>query len=575
MHDVLFCSLVSSDIDIAVTDMKEPINPPKSSTPKAFFLSLILLSLFYLIFLSLQSKHPNSSHRTITINGLKIRPEYTSYDIHIHHQLHKTTNPKLRKIWTSRDWDRKIQVFTQFFLQLKQEKLLANSSKALCVGARVGQEVEALKRVGVNDSIGLDLVPYPPIVIKGDFHHQPFDDKTFDFDFSNVFDHALFQINSLERLNGHRNLVESVCHQNRRRLASTGHGGGLVVIGSVCHQNRRKTRGLVEEGNNFGCFWVFLHYDFDQSQVTKGPFLSLVTRRHPLPSLSLSPLSPSIFSAPTMNNGPGLFSDIGKKAKDLLTRDYLSDQKFSVSTTSVTGVGLTSTATKKGGLSSGDVGAIYKYKNTLIDVKFDTQSNIATTLTFTELVPSTKTIASFKLPDFTSGKLEVQYFHYHATLTSAVALTQAPNVDLSATIGTPTFAIGAEAGYETSSSKLTKYTAGITVNKPDSSASIVLGDKGDTIRASYIHHFDASKKNAAVGEITRRFSTNENTFTVGGSYAVDGLTMVKAKLNNHGKLGALLQHEIIPKSLVTISSELDTNSLDKTPKFGLALALKP
>lgn len=276
-----------------------------------------------------------------------------------------------------------------------------------------------------------------------------------------------------------------------------------------------------------------------------------------------------------MNSGPGLFSDIGKKAKDLLTRDYLSDQKFSVSTTSVTGVSLTSTATKKGGLSSGDVGAVYKYKNTLIDVKFDTQSNIATTLTFTEIIPSTKTIATFKLPDFTSGKLEVQYFHYHATLQSAVALTQAPTVDLSATIGTPTFAIGAEAGYETSSSKLTKYTAGITVNKPDSSASIVLGDKGDTIRASYIHHFDTSKKNAAVGEITRRFSTNENTFTVGGSYAVDSLTMVKAKLNNHGKLGALLQHEIIPKSLVTVSSELDTNALDKTPKFGLALALKP
>ncbi|KAI3722692.1 hypothetical protein L2E82_33734 [Cichorium intybus] len=276
-----------------------------------------------------------------------------------------------------------------------------------------------------------------------------------------------------------------------------------------------------------------------------------------------------------MNNGPGLFSDIGKKAKDLLTRDYLSDQKFSVSTTTDNGLALTSTATKKGGLSSGDVGAVYKYKNTLIDVKFDTQSNIATTLTFTEIVPSTKTIASFKLPDFTSGKFEVQYFHYHATLTSAVALSQTPTVDLSATIGTPTFAIGAEAGYETSSSKLTKYTAGITVNKPDSSASIVLGEKGDTIKASYIHHFDSLKKNAAVGEITRRFSTNENTFTVGGSYAVDSLTVVKAKLNNHGKLGALLQHEIIPKSLVTVSSELDTNALDKTPKFGLALALKP
>lgn len=90
-----------------------------------------------------------------------------------------------------------------------------------------------------------------------------------------------------------------------------------------------------------------------------------------------------------------------------------------------------------------------------------------------------------------------------------------------------------------------------------------------------MHHLDQSKKSAAVGEIIRRFSTNENTFTVGGSYAVDDLTVVKAKLNNHGKLGALLQHEVIPKSLLTISSEVDTKALDKSPRFGMAIALKP
>lgn len=276
-----------------------------------------------------------------------------------------------------------------------------------------------------------------------------------------------------------------------------------------------------------------------------------------------------------MSKGPGLFSDIGKKAKDLLTKDYVSDQKITVSTYSDTGVAITSTAVKKGGLSTGDVGAQYKFKNTLIDVKVDTEANISTTLIITDIVPSTKTIASFKLPDYNSGKLEVQYFHHHATFTTAVALNQPPTVDLTATIGTPTIAFGAEAGYETASGKFTKYTAGISVTKPDSCASILLGDKGDTIRASYVHNFDQLKMSAAVGEITRRFSTNENTFTVGGSYAVDNLTVVKAKLNNHGKLGTVLQHELLPKSLLTISSEFDTKALDKTPRFGLALALKP
>lgn len=86
---------------------------------------------------------------------------------------------------------------------------------------------------------------------------------------------------------------------------------------------------------------------------------------------------------------------------------------------------------------------------------------------------------------------------------------------------------------------------------------------------------DLLKRSAAVGEITRKFSTNENTFTVGGQYAVDIYTVVKAKLNNHGKLGALLQHEVIPKSVLTISGEVDTKALDKNPRFGVAIALKP
>lgn len=109
----------------------------------------------------------------------------------------------------------------------------------------------------------------------------------------------------------------------------------------------------------------------------------------------------------------------------------------------------------------------------------------------------------------------------------------------------------------------------------NSSFSHLRCDKGDGVKASYVHYVDLLKRSAGVMEITRKFSTNENTFTVGGQYAIDPLTVVKAKLNNHGKLGALLQHEVIPKSMLTVSGEIDTKSLDKHPKFGLAIALKP
>lgn len=71
-------------------------------------------------------------------------------------------------------------------------------------------------------------------------------------------------------------------------------------------------------------------------------------------------------------------------------------------------------------------------------------------------------------------QLEVQYFHEHATLTTAVTLKQSPVFDLTATVGTPSIAFGAEAGYDVTSGNFTKYTAGMSVSKPDSYASVIL-----------------------------------------------------------------------------------------------------
>ncbi|KAJ9684764.1 hypothetical protein PVL29_016972 [Vitis rotundifolia] len=94
-----------------------------------------------------------------------------------------------------------------------------------------------------------------------------------------------------------------------------------------------------------------------------------------------------------MSKGPRPFTDVGKKAKDLLTRDYISYHKFTFSTYSNVRVSIVSTTVKKEGLS-------------------------------TEITPSTKAIASSKFPDYDSGKLEVLYFHDRETLITSVALNQ-------------------------------------------------------------------------------------------------------------------------------------------------------
>ncbi|KAK1564718.1 hypothetical protein Q3G72_010008 [Acer saccharum] len=168
---------------------------------KPFIVSLLFFLISLLLFVASQFPiHRKTTAQSAAIrlsnssssSDLRIRHNYSSYNSYINRQLNKTLNPKLRKIWTTRDWDRKVRVFSGFFESLKRRRLLSNDSKALSIGARVGQEVAALKLVGVEDSVGIDLVPRPPLVVEGDFHAQPFDDETFDFEFSNVFDHALY-----------------------------------------------------------------------------------------------------------------------------------------------------------------------------------------------------------------------------------------------------------------------------------------------------------------------------------------------------------------------------------------------
>ncbi|XP_027092507.1 mitochondrial outer membrane protein porin 2-like [Coffea arabica] len=275
------------------------------------------------------------------------------------------------------------------------------------------------------------------------------------------------------------------------------------------------------------------------------------------------------------SRGPGLFSDFGKKASDVLTKDYSTEQKFSLSSESDAGVAIASSLAKKGGFSAGVVAAQYKYKKSTVDVKVDTESSIATSITVTDILPSMKTIATCRFPDYNSGKIGVQYFHEHASFTTAVDLNKSPNVDISATIGTPFIAFGTEASYKVDSRSFTTYNAGVSLTKPNYGASVILADKGDAVKATYFHQWDQEKRGVAVAEIARKFSTNVNILTVGASYAIDPHTLVKAKLNNRGNLDTLVQHELASKSFLILSGSFDTLAMDKQPRFGLALSLKP
>ncbi|OIW12439.1 hypothetical protein TanjilG_04188 [Lupinus angustifolius] len=276
-----------------------------------------------------------------------------------------------------------------------------------------------------------------------------------------------------------------------------------------------------------------------------------------------------------MAKGPGLYSDIGKKTRDLLFRDYNSDQKFTITTYSPTGVAITSSGTRKGDLFVADVNTQLKNKNITTDIKVDTSSNLFTNITVNEPAPGLKAIFNFKVPDQRSGKVELQYAHEYAGISTSVGLTANPVVNFAGVVGTNAIALGADLSFDTKIGELTKLNAGLNFTKDDLVASLTVNDKGDALNASYYHVVNPLTNTAVGAEVTHRISTNENTLTLGTQHALDPLTTVKARVNNFGKANALIQHQWRPKSFFTISGEVDTKAIEKSAKVGLSLALKP
>ena len=115
---------------------------------------------------------------------MKFLQEYDSYESYLAHQAIKSSTPSGIKIREGR-FDKKVAKFKKRFEMFK----LKPNSKVLCLGARQGEECVAFNELG-HQAIGIDIVPFPPLVIKGDFNKLNFNIGTFDLIYINSFDHS-------------------------------------------------------------------------------------------------------------------------------------------------------------------------------------------------------------------------------------------------------------------------------------------------------------------------------------------------------------------------------------------------
>ena len=131
---------------------------------------------------------------------IKIFNRHKTYEDYVNKQKEKTLDPNRIKKWKGIEWQIKVDGFRNLFK--RNEEFLKNKKNSVCLGARTGQEVFVLRELGL-DSIGIDLVEFPPYTIKGDIHNLEFDDNKFDLIFTNILDHSLYLekfISEMERV---------------------------------------------------------------------------------------------------------------------------------------------------------------------------------------------------------------------------------------------------------------------------------------------------------------------------------------------------------------------------------------
>lgn len=121
--------------------------------------------------------------------GAVRRRAYADYDAYLVHQAEKLRLLRARLEPSDREYEE--LVCARFREILGRGAMPFRGQSMLCLGARLGGEVRAFKRLGAL-AVGIDIEPGAknPHVLHGDFHDVAFPDGSFDHAFTNAIDHV-------------------------------------------------------------------------------------------------------------------------------------------------------------------------------------------------------------------------------------------------------------------------------------------------------------------------------------------------------------------------------------------------
>jgi voltage-dependent anion channel protein 2 len=288
-----------------------------------------------------------------------------------------------------------------------------------------------------------------------------------------------------------------------------------------------------------------------------------------------------------------LYSNLGKGAKDLLSKGFPSTHKVEVTTSAENGFQFVSSAEKKQANKADVVVGTFQPKYKIISRgieligTFDTANQIKGELSMENLlVPGVK--GTFKAQTGASSDIEaaLEYKHEAGTFTSTIVhnpIAASTLLSATATVSRQAITAGLESKYAIGSNlpgTLTTVTGALnykaathdlTAFVKSDAPSVTDGGAAPRLYSLGAHlHYTPSKESSFASSLDYDLQKNTIKVTIGGSQKLDARTETKAKYSSDGRLGLGVAQQLTPAVKATLGTELNTFDLaGTTPKFGV------
>ncbi|XP_031093096.1 mitochondrial outer membrane protein porin of 36 kDa-like [Ipomoea triloba] len=236
-----------------------------------------------------------------------------------------------------------------------------------------------------------------------------------------------------------------------------------------------------------------------------------------------------------MSKHPGTYHDIGKKARDVLYKDYIQQPDC------------------------------YNYR--WLDWSFRLVCKV-------KILHGLSTIFRYGLPYQRSNRVEVQYLQNYFGVTTGISLARSPSLNFSGSLGNGNFCVGTDLSFDTAAAKLAKYDASLSFNTALLSASLALKDKFDTLKASCDRTVNPDTNTVVAAEVVHRFFSNQTTLTFGVQHSLLPSQLMKARVATDGGVAAMIQYQLFSALCLTIAGETNLKHINNSPKLGMSLTLR-